>query len=70
MNYKYKRPKRSHRTTLRLMPKYLNAYIYKFIKYLIRYTASCFLFSNYFYLGLTGSRDKAVNLMWVAAQKG
>jgi len=85
INSKYKRRMRSHRTTLRLVPKYLNAYIYIYIyvcvcvcvcvsvhelKYLIHYTASCFFFSNYFYLGLTGSRDKAVHLIWVAAQNG
>ena len=77
INPKYKRRKRNHRTTLRLIPKYLNAYIYIYIyisvhelKYLLHYTASCLFFSNCFYLGLTGSRDKAVNLMWVAAQKG
>jgi hypothetical protein len=56
----------------------VNAEIFKFmyiyfssfleLKCLIHRTVS-YLFSTYLYLGLVWSRDKAVNLIWVAAQK-
>jgi hypothetical protein len=55
------------------MQKYVNAYVYlNFIKSLkcrIHYTDSCFLFYAYHLFCLLGSQDKAIGLIWVAAEK-